>query len=61
MSNTPTTTMCLDPELKNEAMRVLKPLWLNMTGVVTLLLKAVVRENGLPFGVTLGNKEKDGD
>ncbi|KFI91240.1 DNA-damage-inducible protein J [Bifidobacterium saguini DSM 23967] len=55
MANTPTTTMRLDPELKDEAMKVLEPLGLNMTGAVTIFLKAVVRENGLPFDVR--NKE----
>ena len=34
MANTPTTTMRLDPELKDQAMRVLEPLGLNMTGAV---------------------------
>ncbi len=49
MANTPTTTMRLDPELKDQGMRVLEPLGLNMTGAVTIFLKAVVRENGMPF------------
>ena len=49
MANTPTTTMRLDPELKDQAMKVLEPLGLNMTGAVTIFLKAVVRENGMPF------------
>lgn len=51
MSNTPTTTMRLDPELKDEAMKVLEPLGLNMTSAVNMFLKAVVREQGLPFEV----------
>ncbi|KAA8818292.1 type II toxin-antitoxin system antitoxin, RelB/DinJ family [Bifidobacterium rousetti] len=55
MANTPTTTMRLDPELKDEAMRILEPLGLSMTGAVTIFLKAVIRENGLPFEVK--NKE----
>lgn len=49
MANTPTTTMRLDPELKDQAMKVLESLGLNMTGAVTIFLKAVVRENGMPF------------
>lgn len=57
MANTPTTTMRLDPELKNEAMKILEPLGLSMTGAVTIFLKAVVRENGLPFEVKNNNKE----
>lgn len=57
MANTPTTTMRLDPELKEQAMKVLEPLGLNMTGAVTIFLKAVVRKNGLPFDVKNNNKE----
>ena len=49
MSNTPTITMRLDPELKDEAMTILEPLGLSLTGAVNIFLKAVVRERGLPF------------
>lgn len=49
MANTPTTTMRLDPELKDEAMEIFGSLGLNMTSAVTIFLKAVVREQGLPF------------
>ena len=49
MSNTPTITMRLDPELKDEAMTILEPLGLSLTGAVNIFLKAVVREQGLPF------------
>ena len=54
MANTPTTTMHLDPELKEEAMKILEPLGLKMTGAVTIFLKAVIRENGLPFDMRIG-------
>lgn len=53
MANTPTTTMRLDPELKDEALQILEPLGLTMSGAVTIFLKAVVREKGLPFEVSL--------
>ena len=53
MASTPTTTMRLDPELKEEALRILEPLGLNLTGAVNIFLKAVVRENGLPFEVKM--------
>lgn len=56
MANTPTTTMRLDPELKDKAMSILEPLGLSMTGAVTIFLKAVVRENGLPFEVKMENR-----
>lgn len=51
MANTPTTTMRLDPELKDEALQILEPLGLTMSGAVTIFLKAVVREKGLPFEI----------
>ena len=54
MANTPTTTMRLDPELKEVAMKILEPLGLKMTGAVTIFLKAVIRENGLPFDMRIG-------
>ena len=41
MANTPTTTMRLDPELKDKAMKVLEPLGLNMTGAVTAVRRGV--------------------
>ena len=46
MANTPTTTMRLDPEIKDEALRIL-------TSAVTIFLKAVIREKGLPFEVKM--------
>lgn len=51
MANTPTTTMRLDPELKDEALQILKSLGLNLTSAVNIFLKAVIREKGLPFEV----------
>ena len=59
MANTPTTTMRLDPELKEQAMKVLEPLGLNMTGAVTIFLKAVVREQGLPIDMNVRSDKTD--
>lgn len=58
MTNTPTTTMRLDPELKNDALRILEPLGLNLTSAVTIFLKTVVREQGLPFPVKISVEER---
>lgn len=57
MTNTPTTTMRLDPELKDEAMEIFGSLGLNMTSAVTIFLKAVVREQGLPFDMKMNQSE----
>ena len=58
MANTPTTTMRLDPELKDEAMKILEPLGLNMTEAVSIFLRTVVRENGIPFEIKNRNTQK---
>lgn len=61
MANTPTTTMRLDPKLKSDALEVLRPMGLNLSSAVDIFLRAVVRENGLPFEmkkdkkITVGN------
>lgn len=57
MANTPTTTMRLDPELKDEAMEIFGSLGLSMTSAVTIFLKAVVREQGLPFDMKMNQSE----
>ena len=49
--------MRLDPKLKDDAMKTLEPLGLNMTEAITIFLKAVVREQGLPFNMKIHNKE----
>lgn len=51
MASIPTTTMRIDPQLKEESSRVLEDLRLTLSGAVTIFLKAVVREQGLPFEV----------
>lgn len=48
MASIPTTTMRIDPH-KEESSRVLEDLGLTLSGAVTIFLKAVVREQGLPF------------
>lgn len=52
MANTPTTTMRLDPEIKDAALQILEPLGLNLTSAVNIFLKAVISEKRLPFEVT---------
>ena len=59
MANTPTTTMRLDPELKDQAMKVLGELGLSLSGAVTIFLKAVVREQGLPIDMSIRSDKTD--
>jgi DNA-damage-inducible protein J len=60
MANTP-TTMRLDPGLKDEALKILESLESNITGAVTIFLKAVVRENGLPFDMNMNDGKRVND
>lgn len=53
----PTTTMRIDPELKDQANKVLGELGLSLSGAVTIFLKAVVREKGIPFPVSIKASE----
>lgn len=57
MANTPTTTMRPDPEIKDEALRILEPLGLNLTSATNIFLKAVVREKGLPFDMKMSERK----
>ena len=58
MPNTPTTSMRLDPEVKDAALKILEPLGLNLTSAVTVFLKTVVREQGLPFPMKMNVSER---
>ena len=51
MASIPTTTMRIEPQLNEESSQVLEDLGLTLSGAVTIFLKAVVREQGLPFEV----------
>ena len=51
MASIPTSTIMIDPQLKEESSRVLEVLGLTLSGAVTIFLQAVVREQGLPFEV----------
>lgn len=55
----PTTTMRIDPELKDRANKVLGELGLSLSGAVTIFLKAVVREQGLPIDMSIRSNKTD--
>lgn len=48
----------MDDALKNEFSKVVKDLGLNATSAVNLFARAVVRQKGIPFEVTLRTKEE---
>ena len=50
-SKIPATTIRIEPEVKKEATVILDELGLSMSSAVNLFLRAVVREQGMPFEV----------
>ena len=61
-SRMPATTIRIDPEVKGPATEVLDALGLSMSTAVNLFLKAVVREQGLPFEMRVdADRKRDGE
>ena len=56
MSQIPSTTVRIDPLLKEEANVVLDQLGISMSAAINAFLKALVREQGLPFDMRVGGK-----
>ena len=52
-SNIPATTIRIEPEIKREASAILDELGLSMSTAINLFLRAVVREQGMPFEMRL--------
>lgn len=48
----------VDAKLKNSAEKIANELGLPMSVAITLFLKAMVREKGLPFSVVVDSKKK---
>jgi DNA-damage-inducible protein J len=49
----PTTTIRIDPELKEQASAIYEELGLNLSSAVNVFLKATVREGGMPFDMKI--------
>lgn len=49
MATVPTTTIRIDPEVKERANEVFEELGLSLSAAVNVFLRAVVREGGMPF------------
>lgn len=52
-----TINIRIDDKLKEQAEDILAELGLNMTSAITIFLKAVVRNNGIPFTLEIPSKE----
>ena len=59
-SNIPTTTIRIDLEVKREATAILDELGLSMSTAVNALLRALVRECGMPFEMKVKTPAPDG-
>lgn len=53
-----TLNLRIESELKNKAELVTKELGITMTSAVTLFLKALIRDEGLPFDIKLAKEKK---
>ena len=54
-----TTTIRVDENLKKQSERILKELGLTMSGAMTIFLKQVVREKGIPFDLKLNEPNSE--
>ena len=48
----------IDSKLKKNAENIVSQLGISMSSAITLYLRAIVREKGIPFPVTLEGKKK---
>ena len=51
-----TINMRVDEDLKKQSERIFDELGLGMTAALTIFLKAVVRNNGIPFSLEIPNQ-----
>ena len=52
-----TINIRVDDGLKKESEKILDELGLGMTAAMTIFLKAIVRNNGIPFSLEIPNKK----
>lgn len=60
-SNIPATTIRIEPEVKRGATAVLDELGLSMSTAVNAFLKALVREQGMPFEMRVRKGTENGE
>ncbi len=57
MARTSNIYVRVEPDIKQEAESVLKELGIPMSNAVTMFLRQVILQNGIPFDVKLPNKK----
>ena len=60
MASYPVTNVRIVPELKAEAKEILEGLGLNLSSAINIYLKAIVRQKGIPFEITMNEQKKEG-
>ncbi len=61
MATIPTTTVRIDPKVKEQANEVFEELGLSLSAAINVFLKAVVREGGMPFNMKVADKARPDD
>ena len=59
MAPYPITNIRIDPELKAEAKGILEDLGLNLSSAINIYLRAIVRQRGIPFDITMNDQKKE--
>ena len=52
-----TINIRVDEKIKKESEDIFNEIGLGMTGAITIFLKAVIRNNGIPFSLEIPNKK----
>lgn len=59
MATVPTTTIRIDPDVKEQANEVFEELGLSMSAAVNIFLRAVIRHKGMPFDMVVDENEEN--
>ena len=59
MAAVPTTTIRIDPAVKEQANGVFEELGLSMSAAVNIFLRAVIRHKGIPFDMVVYEDEEN--
>ena len=59
MATVPTTTIRIDPDVKEQANEVFEELGLSMSAAVNIFLRAVIRHGGMPFDIVVDENEEN--
>lgn len=61
MAKVPTTTIRIDPDVKEQATEIFEELGLSLSAAVNVFLRAVVRRQGMPFDMVIEETDENED